>query len=43
MKKFKKSFRHLEKKNVIYKGEKIIFSLDFSGATSYVKRKQKHI
>lgn len=39
MKNLKKSFRHLEKKNVIYKGEKIIFSLDFSGATPYVKRK----
>ena len=35
----KKSFGHLQKKYMVYKGEKIIFSLDFPGATPYVKRK----
>lgn len=35
----KKSFEHLKKKYMVYKGKKIIFSLDFSGAIPYVKRK----
>ena len=35
----KKSFGHLQKKYMVYKGKKIIFSLDFPGATPYVKRK----
>ena len=39
LKKKKKSFGHLQKKYMVYKVEKIIFSLDFPGATPYVKRK----
>ena len=35
----KKSFEHLKKKYMVYKGKKIIFSLDFSVAIPYAKRK----